>query len=163
MNVTNFPQFSGRTIFSIAETDSINLWIGTDQGLVKFNRKLEIAEPIALDNKAMLVKAVFVDKKGRLLVGTSQGLFREENNRFRKILLDPNALSATNSLMAIINGEEDYVWIASNGGLIHYNIASGESQVFKNNIRKGIDYYTCLALIEKTCLLYTSPSPRDRG
>lgn len=155
VNVTNFPQFSGRTIFSIAETDSINLWIGTDQGLIKFNRKLEIAELIALDNKSMLVKAVFVDKKGRLLVGTSQGLFQNENNHFRKILLDPNALSSTNSLMAIINGEEDYIWIASNDGLIHYNIVSGKSQVFKNNIRKGIDNYTCLALIESTIYLGT--------
>ena len=33
INVKSFLQFSGRTIFSIAETDSVYLWVGTDKGL----------------------------------------------------------------------------------------------------------------------------------
>ena len=37
VNVTTYPQFSGRTVFSIAETDSVNLWVGTDIGLIMYN------------------------------------------------------------------------------------------------------------------------------
>lgn len=111
VNVTTYPQFSGRTVFSIAETDSVNLWVGTDIGLIKFNRKTETVEPIVLDGKSLSVKVVFVSKKGRLLLGSSRGLFLYESGVFRKILLDSNALSAVNGLMDIVDGEDDSVWI----------------------------------------------------
>ena len=41
-----------------------------------------------------------------------------------------------NGLMDIVDGEDDSVWIASNGGLIHYNMETGRSRVFENNIRE---------------------------
>ena len=41
INVKSFLQFSGRTIFSIAETDSVYLWVGTDKGLWRLDRKTE--------------------------------------------------------------------------------------------------------------------------
>lgn len=156
INVTNFPQLAGRTVFSIVETDSINLWVGTDQGLIKFNRKLETAEFVALDNKSLSVKVVFVDKKGRLLIGSSSGLFLRENDTFRRILLDSDALSATNNLMGIVDGEDDSVWIASSNGLIHCNMATGASRIFRNDSRGGINNYTCLALIGNTVYLGTA-------
>ena len=156
INVTHFPEISGQTVFAIEETDTINLWIGTDKGLIKFNRKTEIAETIVLDDKSLSVKVLFPDKKGRLLVGTSRGLFLYKDGNFKKVLLDPNALASTNNLMDIVNGEDDCVWIASNGGLIHYNIAMEKSQVFKNNIRGGFNYYTCLAVLGKTIYLGTA-------
>ena len=156
VNVTTYPQFSGRTVFSIAETDSVNLWVGTDIGLIKFNRKTETVEPIVLDGKSLSVKVVFVSKKGRLLLGSSRGLFLYESGVFRKILLDSNALSAVNGLMDIVDGEDDSVWIASNGGLIHYNMETGRSRVFENNIRGGLNYYSCLALMGNTIYLGTA-------
>ena len=40
INMKSFLQFSGRTIFSIAETDSVYLWVGTDKGLWKPDRSI---------------------------------------------------------------------------------------------------------------------------
>lgn len=71
INVKSFLQFSGRTIFSIAETDSVYLWVGTDKGLWKLDRKTDQVESVTLDTKSLEVRSVFVSQTGRLLVGTT--------------------------------------------------------------------------------------------
>ena len=60
INVTSFLQFSGRTIFSIAETDSVYLWVGTDTGLWRLDRKTDQVKLVTLDSKPLAVRAVFV-------------------------------------------------------------------------------------------------------
>lgn len=68
INMKSFLQFSGRTIFSIAETDSVYLWVGTDKGLWKLDRKTDQVESVTLDTKSLEVRSVFVSQTGRLLV-----------------------------------------------------------------------------------------------
>lgn len=159
INVVSFPQFSGRTVFSVAETDSVYLWVGTDKGLLKFDRRNEVAEPVALDNKSLEVRTVFADKKGRLLVGTTQGLFINKDTGFSKVLFDSNALSSTNFLTSIIQGKEDTFWITSQDGLVEYNRASNTSEVYKYS--KGgrrNNYFSCVALLEDKLYLGTAGS-----
>ena len=62
INVKSFLQFSGRTIFSIAETDSVYLWVGTDKGLWKLDRKTDQVESVTLDTKSLEVRSVFVSQ-----------------------------------------------------------------------------------------------------
>ena len=66
INMKSFLQFSGRTIFSIAETDSVYLWVGTDKGLWKLDRKTDQVESVTLDTKSLEVRSVFgsPDKSG---------------------------------------------------------------------------------------------------
>ena len=96
INVKSFLQFSGRTIFSIAETDSVYLWVGTDKGLWKLDRKTDQVESVTLDTKSLEVRSVFVSQTGRLLVGTTHGLFIYQESAFRKVLFGSNALSSIN-------------------------------------------------------------------
>ena len=130
INVKSFFQFSGRTIFSIAETDSVYLWVGTDKGLWRLDRKTDQVKPVALDTKSLEVRAVFVSRTGRLLVGTTHGLFIYQENDFSKVLFGSNALSSTNFLTGIVEGHKDTFWLTSQGGLIEYNIATGQSEVY---------------------------------
>ena len=60
INVKSFLQFSGRTIFSIAETDSVYLWVGTDKGLWKLDRKTDQVESVTLDTKSFEVRSVWL-------------------------------------------------------------------------------------------------------
>lgn len=157
IDVISFPQFSARTIYAIAETDSVYLWVGTDKGLLKFDRKTEQVEAITLDDKSLEARTLYVDKEGRLLVGTSRGLFVYRNNAFHRVLFDSNALSSTNFLTGIIEGQEDTFWMTSQNGLIEYNKVSGKSEVYKYVADQGgTNTLSCLALIGDRLFLGTS-------
>lgn len=147
INVANFPQFRGQTVFSIVATDSIFLWVGTDNGLMKFNRKTEVVEPIHLSDKPLVVKDVFVDKKGKLFVASNQGLYLSEDGMFRRILFTSNVLSLTNNVLKVIDGEENTVWAITYDGLIHYNVETNKFEIYKNNLKGGINGYSCLAMM----------------
>jgi len=82
--VKSFLQFSGRTIFSIAETDSVYLWVGTDKGLWRLDRKTDQVKLVTLDTKSLEVRSVFVSQTGRLLVGTTHGTFYLSGEYFQE-------------------------------------------------------------------------------
>ena len=105
INVKSFLQFSGRTIFSIAETDSVYLWVGTDKGLWKLDRKTDQSGIGHFRYKSLEVRSVFVaSQTGRLLVGTTHGLFIYQESAFRKVLFGSNALSSINFITGIVEG-----------------------------------------------------------
>lgn len=147
INIISYPQFKGQTVFSVAEIDSIFLWVGTDNGLMKFNRKTEIVEHIHLTDKPLVVKHVLVDKEGRLFVSSSRGLYLLSNGTFRQVLFDSNALSLTNNVFKVIDGGDNSIWAITNDGLVYYNVATSKIEVYRNNLRGGINGYSCLAMI----------------
>lgn len=156
INITSYPQFKGRTVFSVAEIDSIILWVGTDNGLMKFDRKTEVMEPVNLTDKFLVVKHVFVSKKGDLLVSSSRGLYLYKDGAFCRILFDSNVLSSTNNVLRVIDGEENTIWAITNDGLVHYNVATGKFEVYKNSIKGGINGYSCLAMVGNYIYLGTA-------
>ena len=159
INVKSFLQFSGRTIFSIAETDSVYLWVGTDKGLWRLDRKTDQVKLVTLDTKSLEVRSVFVSQTGRLLVGTTHGLFIYQENTFRKVLFGSNALSSTNFLTGIVEGYKDTFWLTSQGGLIEYNIETGQSKVYTyQDDEKFVSYFSCLALLKEKLYLGTAGS-----
>ena len=58
------------------------------------------------------------------------------------------------TLLTITPGEEGYLYLGYSNGLYRYNINTHSHQIIKSNVFKGKAI---------NCLLYTSPSPRDRG
>lgn len=157
INVKSFLQFSGRTIFSIAETDSVYLWVGTDKGLWRLDRKTDQVKSVTLDTKSLEVRSVFVSQTGRLLVGTTHGLFIYQENVFRKVLFGSNALSSTNFLTGIVERHKDTFWLTSQGGLIEYNIATGQSEVYTyQGDERFVNCFSCLALLKEKLYLGTA-------
>ncbi len=157
INVKSFLQFSGRTIFSIAETDSVYLWVGTDKGLWRLDRKTDQVKLVTLDTKSLEVRSVFVSQTGRLLVGTTHGLFIYQENTFRKVLFGSNTLSSTNFLTGIVEGHKDTFWLTSQGGLIEYNIVTGQSEVYTyQGDERFVNYFSCLTLLKEKLYLGTA-------
>lgn len=76
--------------------------MGTDKGLWKLDRKTDQVESVTLDTKSLEVRSVFVSQTGRLLVGTTHGLFIYQESAFRKVLFGSNALSSTNLSLALL-------------------------------------------------------------
>ena len=52
-------------------------------------------------------------------------------------------------------------YVLRTGEVIHSNRNPEELDVYC--YRTGANDHTCLLLSDQSCLLYTSPSPRDRG
>lgn len=102
--------------------------MGTDKGLWKLDRKTDQVESVTLDTKSLEVRSVFVSQTGRLLVGTTHGLFIYQESAFRKVLFGSNALSSINFITGIVEGYKDTFWLTSQGGLIEYNIETGQSK-----------------------------------
>ncbi len=145
VDVVTFPQFSGYTVRTIAETDSLTLWVGTDKGLLKFDRRSETIEPVALDARQNVeVGALFSTGKGKLMVGTTRGLFVYGDKTFRQVLFEGEAFSSTNNITAMARTGEDTFWLASHNGLIEYHPADDSSTVYVNE-QNGVNDFFCLA------------------
>lgn len=156
VNVVNYPQFKGQTVFSVAELDSVFLWVGTDRGLIKFNRKTEVAKLIRLTDKSLMVRHIFVNRTGKLFVSSNQGLFLLEKGTFRRKLFDQNALSLTNNVLKVADGEGDGVWAVTSDGLVYYDVETDKFEVYRNELKGGINDYTCLALMGGSIYLGTA-------
>ena len=124
---SNMP---GNIVYGIYQDSSKRFWVGTDKGLWRLDRKTDQVKLVTLDTKSLEVRSVFVSQTGRLLVGTTHGLFIYQENTFRKVLFGSNALSSTNFLTGIVEGHKDTFWLTSQGGLIEYNIVTGQSEVY---------------------------------
>lgn len=133
--------------------------MGTDKGLWKLDRKTDQVESVTLDTKSLEVRSVFVSQTGRLLVGTTHGLFIYQESAFRKVLFGSNALSSINFITGIVEGYKDTFWLTSQGGLIEYNIETGQSKVYTyQDDEKFVSYFSCLALLKEKLYLGTAGS-----
>lgn len=77
------------------------------------------------------MNAILQDKLGFIWFGTQEGLARYDGYEFRvfKHNAQDSQSIGDNSIWSIISGEDDILWIATNGGLSRF---SPKNQVFKN-------------------------------
>jgi ligand-binding sensor domain-containing protein/AraC-like DNA-binding protein len=147
ISILNIPFLKDYTVYDICESDSANLWIGTNKGLVRFDRRTEMAVNVTLDDRLTLVRTLYPVSDSQLLVGTTQGLFIYTNGTVEKIMFDANAFSHTNNIMKIIVDEEDGAfWIASVNGLIHFDLRTRESQVY-HHPDPAKNSFSCILLV----------------
>ncbi|MBO3699290.1 two-component regulator propeller domain-containing protein [Roseivirga sp. E12] len=74
------PAISGEfETFVVYEIDSINVWLGTDQGLYSYNRMKKYLKKINLGNATSVlsesIKSIYQDDTGTIWVGTLSGAF----------------------------------------------------------------------------------------
>lgn len=150
ISVVNFPQFKDHSVLAVCETDSTTLWVGTDKGLMKFNRKTGKADNVPLDAKQQVtVRNLFVVSEDILLIATSQGLYVLRAEKPERVQLETNTLLNTNVLTQIIEGEKEKTyWISSYNGLIYYDLNTGVSQVYRHpSDDPALSNYSCLTSI----------------
>ena len=157
INVKNYPCLQGYSVYSICETDSIHLWIGTDHGLIKMNRLNENIEPVELENRQFHTHYIFHVSANKLLVGTEQGLFLLNSNKKDKYTFDPNPVSGTNTITQILPcSQEGWYWLTSFDGLIRFYINTGESTIYKRDTNdNAYNAFSCLTGINDTLYIGT--------
>lgn len=123
---TNPNLINGEVIYSIISSKDGFLWIGTEQGLLRFDRKRENSISFKYNPKDKnslshnKVNVVFEDKNGLLWIGTDVGLnvFNTKTKEFKHYFNIPNdsfSLSY-NAVLSINEDKENQIWIGTAGG-----------------------------------------------
>ncbi|WP_061433954.1 two-component regulator propeller domain-containing protein [Bacteroides intestinalis] len=156
-DIVTYSQLVNRSIFTLCEIDSIYLWIGTDKGLMRLNRKMETCEEIVLENKSLAVKSLCPLGKSGMLVATVQGLFIIQGEKIEKVYFNSNVLSQTNSLSEIIKGSSpDIYWIASNYGLVKFNIRTRDFRTYVYpSTEQDMNSFICMTLLDDNIYIGT--------
>ncbi len=126
--------YSQKSITSVINSgmllDSLNLWIGSSKGLVKFNLHTEVATSIkfygldgSTDNRNK-VFSIVCGKEGKLWIGTHGGgliNFNRITGEFQVVQHDPyNRLSLnSNSIRSLFLDKTKILWLGTFGGGIN--------------------------------------------
>lgn len=130
----------GNWVFCIFEDKDKNLWVGTNGGLSRYNRSYDNFENITAFN--FTVSDIKQDKKGLLWISSPNGLFQYDSNKDTVVAHLHQTYTTkefpSNEINEIQIDIYNNIWIASgNSGLIHYNIKTGKSRVYKVSINSG--------------------------
>ncbi|NOZ74382.1 MAG: hypothetical protein GXO90_03260 [FCB group bacterium] len=136
---SNDHQFLGMDIvYSLAEDDSGNLYIGGNKGLVRFDESRTKFIPVKISvssgTKQTVVTSIAVDRDGSIWAGTFQGVVHidmesdsvvtyshEENN--------PGSL-INNYVESLAWDSQHHLWIGTGSGLDVFNIKQGDIKHF---------------------------------
>jgi ligand-binding sensor domain-containing protein/signal transduction histidine kinase len=133
---------SNTSVYALAQTEDGYLWIGTQNGLNRYDGYGFKVFNYIPGTKSSLsnnwVKALCTDKKGNLWIGTSSGLNRFNyqtedftayfNHRYRKNTLPDN------NIWTVFVDSEGILWIGTNNGLSRFDEQNQEfTNYFTNN------------------------------
>jgi len=105
------------TVHAIAQTRDGYIWIGTEEGLARFDGvKFTIFDKQNTPElKSNYIRTLLADRQGALWIGTAQGLVRMLNGRFTLFTRDEGLPSET--IQAIYEDREGNLWVATANGL----------------------------------------------
>ncbi|MES2286376.1 MAG: two-component regulator propeller domain-containing protein [Bacteroidota bacterium] len=107
-------------IYSIFEDRSHNLWLGTEDGVIKYDRKTAIKYTKINGFTDKRVISITQGSNGYLWFGTDEGVFCFNLTDFKKI--DQNAGLASNSVYFIEFDKINNLWVATTKGMDRINI-----------------------------------------
>lgn len=107
-------------INSIFEDKNHNLWLGTEDGVIKYDRKtfFKYTKNNGFTDKRVI--SITQDKNGNLWFGTDEGVFCYNLTEFKKI--DQNNGLASNSVYFIEFDRVNNLWVATTKGMDRINV-----------------------------------------
>lgn len=125
-NLYNPELLSNNNICSVTEDLNQRIWIGTYNGLDMLDRKtgniIQINRPEFINNT---ISAILVTQKGRVLLGTDQGLYEYNYDTDSCILysrINTHGVFPETSVKSIIEDSSGHIWIGTwNNGLYRYD------------------------------------------
>lgn len=158
----SFYKLPENSIKNVLLPDSLNLWIGTNKGLIKFDtltkksetfRFYDVKEKEPSDNRSN-IRPLIYDRNGKLWIGTHGGgliSFDKITGSFEAVLNDPyNRFSLNSNLIgSVFLDEKGILWVGTYGGGInkydpaqfkfqHYNNQPGNSNSLSDNVVRAI-------------------------
>ena len=113
----------GYPITCIAEKDSTHLFIGTNNGLYKFNKKSQQASKMRMPFKSQNINTLYTHNNGDLYIGTNgSGLVVFRPNGEYKIYTHRTTSLLSNNIYSIIPQDENHLLISTERYLVRFNI-----------------------------------------
>ena len=105
------------TVHSIAQTRDGYIWIGTEEGLARFDGvKFTVFDKQNTPQlKSNYIRALLADRQGALWIGTAEGLVRMLDGKFT--LFTTNEGLPSNTIQAVFEDREGNLWVATATGL----------------------------------------------
>jgi ligand-binding sensor domain-containing protein/signal transduction histidine kinase len=105
------------TVHSIAQTRDGYVWIGTEEGLARFDgvrfTVFDLRNTPQL--KSNYIRTLLADRRGALWIGTAQGLIRMLDGKFTAFTTNEGLPSDT--IQAVYEDREGNLWVATANGL----------------------------------------------
>ena len=108
-------ELRNRKINSLLVSDNEDLWIGTDNGLVRWNEKQSVNLPIPPVLSHSQILALGKDQHSNIWIGTPEGLLRIDSNG--RVTFDDSQRHTPAGITAIFEDREGNVWTGSANGL----------------------------------------------
>lgn len=133
---------AGNSITVLYEDKAGNLWIGTKEGLSRYNRisntfinyYADPTDPNTLSNSS--INAICEDNDGNMWIGTfiNLNLLNPKTNKIVRYIADnkPGSLSNTR-VTNILKDSRNRLWIGTNNGLNLYNAKTGKFKTYYHN------------------------------
>lgn len=118
----NYAEVFGGISF-ITRKDNNNLWIGTKNGLFKFDKKTHQKFRITLPLERFNVNTIYQDSDGTVYIGTHHNgllVYNEDDNYYHNYTKDNSALTS-NCMKCIVVGEGSWLFISSENGIVRFN------------------------------------------
>jgi len=146
INIESYQDFNNETIFAICETDSENLWVGTNFGLKLLNRKTGHTQSIDLKESAIIRYFLFFNNT--LYICSDKGLFIRKGNEIKKSEIEIKQLTGI-----AIDNNGNY-WMSSSDGLIFHNPANLETEKFLYSETTHVhNKFNCLSIINSDIII----------
>jgi ligand-binding sensor domain-containing protein/serine phosphatase RsbU (regulator of sigma subunit) len=126
-NGNNFP------IYSIFEDRNRDLWLATENGVIKYDHKKATRYNKSNGFTDKRVTSIVQDKQGYLWFGTDEGVFSYNYTSFE--VIDESMGLASNKVYLMLL-DRDFLWIGTNKGLDKINLAT-----FHKSNKAEIRYY----------------------
>lgn len=117
-----------RGVNYITERDTETLWIGTKDGLYKFNKYIHERVRVDLPLERFKVNTIHQDPDGTLYIGTHHNgllVYNERDNYYRKYDKSNSALT-NDCLKCIVSADNGSLFISSDAGIVRYDKRTGK-------------------------------------
>lgn len=150
----------GNWAYAICEDNNKDIWVGTKQGLSRYDIRTNVFENFLYSktkNSVIynLINTLQFDNSGKLWIGTPKGLsvYDVKQRKFKNYKSYPFNLN----IRKIIKSFDDYLWIATQDGVVHYNTANGKSKFFKIKVKPNAygDRFWSLLEVDKNLYITT--------
>ena len=135
------------SVWTFGEDDkSENVFIGTDKGVSRYNRKTRKFEHYYRNKEASIsvretmTLSIYVISQNHLLVASTDGFFEliihsKYDYQFKKIALVKDVLATNHTkVYSIVKWKEDQFLLGTNGGVVLINIKTKKTEVFEHDI-----------------------------
>lgn len=132
--LSHVAEFDGRNIVSITGDDQNNLWIASDNRLIKLNSTTSQNEKLFTD---MGILSVHFDRSGTLWASSASSLMRFDKQTGKFVAHRPwNANEPLKEIINIIEDHDQNLWLTSRNSITRLNAARDEIRIF--NSRNGV-------------------------